>query len=143
MKTIPESIRDWIENQAPASDTLDGITVHIGGETNDLEPPFIAVFETGSEPFEQNDATLYGVSTYEITVELHTLPTSDGTTATNEALMREALFDILEDRDLLFPWIENRNSWRIFDIRLPSPITVSEDGVRVSRFALTVIACPI
>ena len=40
-------------------------------------------------------------------------------------------------------WMSGRNLWRIFDIRLASPITESAGGKRISRWSITVVAHPL
>jgi len=40
-------------------------------------------------------------------------------------------------------WTSERNGWRVFDIRLPAPITEPNEGTLVTSWMLTVIACPI
>lgn len=142
MKTIPESIRDWVDNQKSAFQLIEDLAVHIGGEDADRSPPFLAIYEADSRPFYQDDVAMHGVTAFGISAELHTLPQDDGTAPSDESEMRQNLYDILGNLDSML-WIENRNDWSIFDIGTCSAITTPEDGVRVSRFTLQVIACPI
>ncbi len=141
---INESIKDWIE-YADTDDKLDGVDILTIGQTGDLEPPFLVIHEASSAVYEQNETVLYGVSTFEINIELHTVPASEaegGTTDDQHKEWRRAAYDILGDRAGI-DWITGRNYWRVFDIRLSSPITEAEDGRQVSKWSLTVIACPI
>lgn len=124
---------------------LDGIQIAIAGEEADVLPPFIGVYETGSGIHETGGVTMYGVTDFEIAVELHTVPASEeneGTPISTEQGWRGDLNNILADRAMI-DWITERNNWRIFDIRTVSPITESGDGQRITRFELIVVACPI
>jgi len=44
------------------------------GDQADLAPPFIAIYETGSDEVEQAGVIMRGVSAFQIKVELHTVP---------------------------------------------------------------------
>ena len=142
---INESLRDWIEHKRDGFTALDDVEIVTMGETDDLAPPFLAIYETSSEPYVQNGVTLYGVSTFEIAIDLETVAVDEsegGTAPEDERQMREDLYNIVGNRDAI-EWINGRNHWNVFDIRLPSPTTAANEGRRVSRFALTVIAHPI
>jgi hypothetical protein len=94
---------------------------------------------------EQNGVVLYGVTEFELTCELHTVPVDDnegGTDAETERQYRRDFYDIVGDR-MAINWMSGRNSWTIFDIRLSSPTTEPNEGRRISRFTITVIASPI
>lgn len=141
---INESIKDWIEF-ADTDGNFDDVTLTTMGGTIDMEPPLVAIYETSSNPYEQGDTTLYGVSTFEVEVELHTIPVdadNGGTADSQHKTWRRQLYDILGDRSGI-DWITGKNYWRVFDIRMGSPITESEDGRQVSKWTLTVIACPL
>lgn len=144
MSSINESIRDWITaNQADFS-SLSGVTVSTGGEADDLEPPFVGVFETGADAYEQDSTTLYGVTTYEVTVEFHTVPVSSadgGTDADDAQDARRDLYHILGDRAAI-DFAATRNEWTVFDIRLGGPTNEANEGRRITRWTLTVIAAP-
>lgn len=141
---INESIRDWINHRLTDFPQLANIQLATGGEEDTVSPPFFGIYETGSEIYEQDGATMYGVSVFEITAELHTVPVSSeegGTEIATERGWRNDLYNILGDRDCI-NWMSERNGWRIFDIRLPSPTTEAGEGERISRFTLEVTACP-
>lgn len=143
---IQKSIRQWIQKRIEEQYIdLDGIQIAITGEEDDVTPPFIGIYETGESVHETGNVTMYGVTEYEISVELHTVPTdenNEGTPIATEHGWRQNLYDILGDRDMI-AWATDRNGSRVFDIRLPSGITESDDGQRITRFEMTVIACPI
>jgi len=142
---LNESIRDWIDTRITAVYTglaaVERVTMN---DIDDLDPLFIRIFETGSSIYQQGDVTMDGVSQVEITVELHTTPGAETgeTSDTVERTYRENLYDILGDRDAIAA-ITNTNEWRVFDIRLSSPITEANEGRMVSSWNLSIIACPI
>ena len=142
---LNESIRDWvffrISNSFPDLAVVELVTM---GETSELGPPFLAIYETSSSLHEAAGVILPGVSDFEITVELQTVPASEddeGTPPEIEQSYRRQLYDIIGDRSAI-DWITNRNRWRVFDIRLASPITEANEGRRVTRWNLSIIACP-
>jgi hypothetical protein len=143
---LNESIRDWVFfRAAEAFPTLLPIELVTMGETTELGPPFLGIFETNSEAYNQDGVMLPGVSVYEITVELQTIPVEEdegGTTAELEREYRRDLYDILGDRAAI-DWISGQNGWRVFDIRLAAPTTEANEGRRISRWILTVTACPL
>ena len=82
---------------------------------------------------------------YEVTCELQTVPAdedNEGTSADDERQMRVDLYDILGNRDAI-PFISGNNDWTVFDIRLGGPTTEAQDGRRVTRWLLTVVAAPV
>jgi len=142
---LNESIRDWVFYRATtAFPDLLVIELVTMGETTELGPPFLAIYETNSEAYNQDGVMLPGVSVYEITVELQTVPVEEeelGTPPETEREWRKQLYDILGDRAAI-DWITGRNGWQVFDIRLPAPTTEASEGRRISRWILTVTACP-
>lgn len=142
---LNESFRDWINFNLKDYPSLRDINLVTMGETEDLNPPFFAIYETSSSMVEQNGVVLYGVTEFELTCELHTVPVEDnegGTDAETERQYRRDFYDIVGDR-MAINWMSGRNSWTIFDIRLSSPTTEPNEGRRISRFTITVIASPI
>jgi len=142
---ILQSLSDWITYKKPLFPSLAGVDIVLMGDDSDLSPPFLGLVESGSATVEQNDVVMHGVSAYEVTAELHTIPASedeDGTPAAAERQMRFDLYDILANRAAI-NWITDTNQWTIFDIRAAAPTTEAQDGRRVSRFNLTVIASPL
>ncbi len=140
---INESVRDWINYNIPYHEELDGIDLVVGGEDSELVPPFIVCYETGSEVYEQNGVTMYGVTNFEITVELHTVPEDDalGTSYLDDQEMRQSLMHVLSDRAAI-GYMESLNEWKVFDIRTSSPTTTANEGRRVTQQILNVTACP-
>lgn len=139
---INESLRDWIESQIEETSPLADIQIITMGETDDITPPFLGITEVSSE--ETNDL-VPGVSTFQITCELHTVPADEsngGTTPETEREFRRDLYDIIGD-EAAIPWMDLKNGWRVFDIRLASPITEASEGRRVSRWNLQIVACPL
>ena len=141
---INESIRDWITANLKDYPSLTSVSLVTMGETAELDPPFLAIYEAGSATVEQNGVVMYGVTAFDIACELHTIPVSDdedGTPPETERQYRKGFYDILGNREAI-AWMDGRNGWKVFDIRLSSPTTEPSEGRRVSRFSLTVIACP-
>lgn len=142
---LNESIRDWITHRLPDFPDLAPIQLATSGEEIDIIPPFLGIYETSSEAYEQGGVTMYGVTEFEIIAELHTVPAADeegGTPAVQERAWRTQLYDILGDRAAI-EWISGRNQWQVFDMRLPSPTTESQEGQRITRWVMTVVACPL
>jgi hypothetical protein len=143
--SILESIRNWIDHQKTNFESIEDLPVVIMGEDSDLSPPFLGLVESGSALVEQGEVVLHGVSAYEVSAELHTVPAdedNDGTPAAGERQMRFDLYDIIANRAGI-EWIANANQWTIFDIRAAAPTTEAQDGRRVSRINMTVIASPL
>lgn len=143
---IQETIRQWIQKRIDEDyEDLAGIQIAITGEESDVTPPFIGIYETSAAMHETGGVTMYGVSDFEIVVEMHTVPASEeeeGTPTEAEQGWRQDLYNILGDRDLI-EWGSDRNGWHLFDIRTASPITESGDGQRITRFQLMVTASPL
>jgi hypothetical protein len=138
------SLAEWVEHQLAGFPSLSGLSVVTMGDTENLSPPFLGIAETGADRYEQDGVPLHGVTTYEITVELVTVPAEEdqeGTPPNREREMRLDLYDILGNRDAI-EWINGRNFWQVFDIRTGGPITEAQEGTRVSRWVLTVVAAP-
>lgn len=144
MSNLNESIRDWITEQLQDYPDLQSVQIATMGETAELSPPFLGIMETASEEYKQDSVVMYGVTTYEITAELHTVPAdeeNEGTSPDVERELRRQLYDILGDRAAI-DWITGRNGWQVFDIRLGGPITEASDGRRISRWVLSIVAAP-
>jgi len=142
---LNESIREWVNLKSPEFSSLSPVTVVTMGEHEDLTPPFLAIYETGATTTEQGGVILHGVSAYEIAVELHTVPVDEdqsGTPTDTERTMRRDLFNILGNRDCI-SYLHGRNGFAVFDIRAGNPTTEPNEGRRITRFGLTVIAAPI
>lgn len=142
MSNINESLRDWIQANIEEGDPLEGVDVVTLGETGDLDPPFIAIYETSGELYQQDSVTMYGVTEFEIIVEFHTVPADlddGGTALATDQAQRTRLYDILANRDAI-DFMKTREDWQVFDIRTGSPITSAEDGRRVTRATLAVVA---
>ena len=142
---ITESIAEWIAHRIPSFASLDGLTVMTMGQDDDITLPFVGIYETGSSIHETEGVTLYGVSDFSIAIDLQTVPAGSdqgGTPQATEQQMRRDLYDILGDRDGI-DWITERNSWRVFDIRQASPTTEADEERRITKWILTVVACPI
>ena len=144
--TLNESIRDWIRHKQPDAASLASLQIITMGETLDQDPPFLGIMETGAETVVQDGVVMHGVSAYELTCELHTVPADadeGGTSPEDERNMRRELYDIIGDIEGAQQFCEERNQWRIFDIRATSPTTEPKDDRRVSVFGLQIVACPI
>lgn len=143
--TILQSLAEWIDHHQSKFTSLADLSVVQMGESDDLAPPFLGLVESGAAPVEQDGLIMHGVTAYEVTAELHTVPAADdqeGTEFDDDRLMRADIYDILADRDAI-QWVTDQNHWRVFDIRCGGPITEAQEGRRVTRWELTVIACPI
>jgi hypothetical protein len=142
---LNESLRDWIFQQTPNYPTLDPVAIVTMGETETLDPPFLAIYETGVSEVESNGVAMHGVGAYEIVAELHTVPQDtdqEGTPVETERGWRRDFFEILGNRQAI-DFCSGRNGWRIFDIRAVTPMTEPSEGRRITKIGLTGIACPI
>lgn len=138
------SLAEWVAKKQGKFPSIENLAVITMGETTDVSTPFLGIMESGNTPFEQDGVPLYGVSTYEMTCEFHTVPAdedNDGTPTETERIMRTDLYDILGNRDAI-EWINGRNFWTVFDIRAGGPITEAQEGRRVTRWNLSIVACP-
>jgi hypothetical protein len=143
--TFLQSLTEWIADESEDVVILDDLQVVQMGETETLTPPFLGLSEAGAAPHESAGVVMHGVTEYDIMAELHTVPADEdelGTTFEDEREMRVAIYDILADRDAITATTEE-NGWRVFDIRTTGPTTEAEEGRRVTRWQITVIACPI
>jgi len=141
---INESLRDWIESKQAGFTELDGVEIVTMGETSDLAPPFLGIMESGSDLHETNGVIMAGVSDYEITCELHTIPADadqDGTPTVTAQEIRRAFYEIIGDRDAI-DWMTGRNDWRVFDIRMAGPTSEASDGRLITRWNISIVACP-
>lgn len=141
---INESLSEWVAHRIPSYASLTGLTVMTMGQDDDITLPFLGIYETGSSIHETEGVTMYGVSDFTIGIDLQTVPAAvdqGGTIQATEQQMRRDLYDILGDRDSI-DWLSGRNSWRVFDIRQSSPTTESDEERRISKWILTVVACP-
>lgn len=139
------SLAQWVTANRENFPSLENLTVITMGESTDVSTPFLGILESGSTGYEQDGVPLHGVSTYEITCELHTVPSdeaNDGTSAEDERIMRTDLYDIIGNRDAI-EWVNGRNFWSVFDIRAGGPTTEAQEGRRVTRWILSVIAAPL
>jgi hypothetical protein len=152
--TINESVKGWIEYSRAECSELEPIQVMVSGDHQTQEMPFVGIYETGAELYEQDGVTMYGVTVFEITVELFTVPADadeGGTNSDEERKLRDSLYQILGDRAAI-DWINSFNqdalydgdsfAWSLFDIRTASPTTIAEEGQRITRFILSITACP-
>ncbi len=141
--TFLQSLKEWIDTRK-AETSLAEIAVYIPGGTETIETPFISLTEESSQQVEQNGVIMRGVYQYEITAELVTTPGETAELATTKAdyeLQRQDFHDILADIAVI-PWMDGRNTWRIFDFRASGPTMEADDGTRVISVALSVICCP-
>lgn len=144
--TLNESIRDWISHKLFEFDTLTGLQILTMGETDDQDPPFVGISETGAEPWEQAGVQMHGVSTYEISCQFFTVPADEnqgGTSAEDEKAMRRDLYEIIGDIEGQEQFLAQRNGWNVFDIRCSGPTTEPNEGRRVTTWTLQIVACPI
>jgi len=144
MSNLNESLRDWITFNLDYHPDLEGVELVTMGETGDLVPPFLGIMETAAEPYKQDNVMMPGVSTYEITCELHTVAAGEdegGTTPETERDYRTNLYNILGNRSAI-DHINGLNGWIVFDIRLGGPTTEASDGRRISRWVLQIVAAP-
>lgn len=142
---IKQSIRERIEEESQQSNpALRDIPVILSGESTNIIPPCIAVYETGSEQVETAGVIMRGVMEIGVNVELHTVPTDedeDGTEAADHEAIAADLYRVMSDLSFL-PWMQNRNRLICFDIRANSPILAATDGRRVSTVEMLFIAAP-
>jgi hypothetical protein len=142
--TVITSLAEWIALKQVYLPSIASLPIVKMGDDGDLVPPFIGIMEESSSDHETNGVILRGVTDYQITCELHTVPAdddNDGTSPEDERQMRRDLYDIIGDAGAI-TWMDWRNNSRIFDIRTVSPTTEASDGRRVSRWNLQIVACP-
>jgi len=143
---IQTSIKEWIEKRVEEEYAeLEDFEISLTGEIEDVTPPCIRIFETGQSLHETGGVVMYGVTDFEMAVEMATVPAEaadEGTPTDDDLDARKALYNIIADRSGI-DWMSERNGWRIFDIRLSSPITEPNEGRRVTRLELQIVACPI
>lgn len=137
---LPESIRQWIYEKQPEYPALGGANVYIDGESSTAEPPMIVIDETGSTQTNQDGVPIRGVNTITIAVQLHTIPSTDGTSAPQARAMQDALFNVVADIDGLKAYADTRNGARVLDIFADSPIISADDGRRVATVNLEILA---
>jgi len=142
--TVINSLSEWIALKQVYLPSIASLPIVKMGDDSDLSPPFLGIMEESSSDHETNGVILRGVTDYQITCELHTVPTdedNDGTPPEDERQMRRDLYDIIGDAAAI-TWMDGRNETRVFDIRTASPTTEASDGRRVSRWNLEIVACP-
>ena len=117
---------------------LAALAIHITGDDSDLEPPYIAISETGSEEHEVS----LGVLTLSVEVKISSVvgETADSATpdTTHRALAAE-LHTILTDYETARENMDGYPYFSCFDIRALSPRTITEDGRRVTVFPLRMV----
>jgi hypothetical protein len=138
-----KSVRDWILEKQPQFESLDGLEVLVNGDDETLDPPFIAIMETGVETFEQAGVTMHGVLTITLAIMLQSVPQPDGDGWTKEEHQTAAsdLYNILANRDAC-SFCQFRNGVNLLDIRNVNPTTATQDGRRVTTLEMTIVACP-
>ena len=138
-----KSLRDWILEKQPVFPALDGLEILVNGDDETLDPPFIAIMETGSETWEQAGVIMHGVLEISISVMLQTVPQDDdeGNSKAEHQAKASALYDILANRQAI-QFCQVRHFVSILDIRNVNPTTATTDGRRVTTFEMSVIACP-
>lgn len=144
MSNLNESLRDWITFNLDYHPDLEAVELVTMGEAGDLVPPFFGIMETAAEAYKQDNVMLAGVSTYELTCELHTVAAAEedaGTLPETERGWRTDLYNILGNRAAI-DHINGLNGWVVFDIRMGGPTTEASDGRRVSRWVLQIVAAP-
>ena len=142
--TVINSLAEWIALKQVYCPSIESLPIVKMGDDGDLSPPFLGIMEESSSDHETNGLILRGVTDYQITCELHTVPTdedNDGTPPEYEREMRRDLYDIIGDASAI-AWMDGRNETRVFDIRTASPTTEASDGRRISRWNLEIVACP-
>jgi hypothetical protein len=140
---LPDSIRQWIQHRQPDFNELGGINIYADGESDIASPPMIVIDETGSSQTVQAGVPIRGVNTFSLVVQLHTIPSPDGTSAMQARIMKDALYAIVGDTAGMRPYIDGLNETRVLDIFCDSPIVSADDGRRVSTYNLEVLAHPI
>lgn len=140
---IPAIIADFIEFRLPDHPSLEGVQICIDGETQTASPPLIVIDETGSTRTEQAGVPIHGVSTVSVSVQLHTVPADDATTADDAQAMSDDLYDIIADIDGMRQYCDGRRSTRVLDIFADAAIIAAEDGRRISTVTLEILAHPI
>ena len=140
---LPLSISEWISHRLPDFPSLDGIQICVDGETETASPPLVVIDETGSSMTMQNGVPIRGVSTINISIQLHTVPADDGTSANDARKMISDLYEIIGDINGMNQFINGLHFTRVLDIFADSPIMSADAGRRVSTVNLEILASPI
>jgi hypothetical protein len=139
---LPASIAEWIAFRLVDFPSLTGVQILVDGETETAAPPMIVINETGSARTEQDGVPIRGVSTVSLTVELHTIPADDGTSADDARTMARELYDIIGDIDGMKQFCDGLNLTAVLDIFADSPIVSADAGRRVATVNLEILASP-
>lgn len=137
-----DAIKDYISDSIEGT-SLEGFATLVPGGSDNYDPPFIGITEESNSMFEQAGVIVPGVHTYELSVDLVTVPgdtVQDAVDGPSYDDQRADFWNIVGDRGMI-AWADGREQWRIFDIRPTAPIMMPDDGLRVVRVNLTVIAC--
>lgn len=135
------ALKYWIEFNYAAYPALEDIPIHLR-DTEDEQPGLCIVLkETGAE----EHAVLRGVLIMGIEAWLVSVPGDDDDDATpaadHQALVAD-LYNVLANKYGIevcstFP------GFKCFDIRGTSPISEQENGLRITRFEMRVVGCPV
>jgi hypothetical protein len=139
---LPASIAEWIAFRLVDFPSLSGVQILVDGETETAAPPMIVINETGSARTEQDGVPIRGVSTVSLTVELHTVPADDGTSADEARTMARELYDIIADIDGMKQFCNGLNLTAVLDIFADSVIFSADAGRRVATVNLEILARP-
>lgn len=137
---LTESIREHILNRQSDFPALNGVQILADGGTDTADPPMVVIDETGSQTTTQDGVPIRGVSTVTVSVELHTVPSQDGTHPVSASAMSSALYSIIGDISGLRDGINAMGRERVLDIFADAPILTADDGRRVATTNLEILA---
>lgn len=133
-----DTVADYLEAALTGTDTLSALDVFRNGDTETLEPPYIAVMETGAEEHEVVPNTL-SVSMSVLLVTIPGASADSATTATSHRTMAAELSTLVNDYKAIADSANTEPYFLCFDVRGSAPTTTSEDGQRTTTFPLVMV----
>ncbi len=135
------ALKAWIEYSHAAKPSLADIPIHLR-DTEDEQPGLCIVLkETGAE----EHPVLRGVLLMGLECLLVSVPGDDGEEATPAADHQELvadLYNVLADT-VAIDHLSSYPGFKCFDIRGTAPISEQENGLRITRFEMRVVGCPV
>jgi len=136
-----KALKFWIEFNYAARPALDGIPIHLRDTEDEQLGLCIVLKETGAE----EHPVLRGVLIMGIEAWLVSVPGDDDDTATPAADHQDLvadLYHVLADTYGI-EVCSTYPGFKCFDIRGTAPISEQENGLRITRFEMRVVGCPV
>jgi hypothetical protein len=135
------ALKAWIEYNHAAKPALEDIPIHLR-DTEEEQPGLCIVLkETGSE----EHPVLRGVLLMGIDCMLVSVPGDEeddaNPSADHQALVAD-LYNVLADTAGI-DFLSTFSGFKCFDIRGTAPISEQENGLRITRFEMRIVGCPV